>query len=137
MLHDMNVGGTEKSFLTLLSVLPQEKYDVTVLLLEKFGAYLNLLPKWVNVEYVKGFSSMKNIIMDPPLQTIKYTLKKGRVLKALRLSIVYLKAKLSNNWIHFYKDVLKAYPKLEGYDTAVAYAGPSDFISYFIADKVN
>ncbi|HBL05834.1 MAG TPA: glycosyltransferase, partial [Clostridium sp.] len=37
MLSSMNIGGVEKSLLSLLSVIPKDKYNVTILLLEKKG----------------------------------------------------------------------------------------------------
>lgn len=39
MISSMNIGGVEKSLLSLLSVLPKDKYDVTVLMLEKKGDF--------------------------------------------------------------------------------------------------
>lgn len=45
MLGSMNIGGVEKSFLSLLSVLPKEKYDITLLLLEKKGRIYGTYPR--------------------------------------------------------------------------------------------
>ena len=39
MVSSMNIGGVEKSLLSLLSVISKEKYDVTVLMLEKRGGF--------------------------------------------------------------------------------------------------
>ncbi len=135
MIHNMNVGGTEKSLLSLLSVLDKNKYDVTVLMLEKFGGYLKSIPNWVNVEYVSEYDKMKPIVMNPPLHTIKDFIKKGKLIKAVTTLYAYTQAKLSDNWVFFYKQVLKNYP-IASYDIAVAYAGPSDFITYFIAERI-
>lgn len=43
MLSSMNIGGVEKSFLSLLSKMPKEKYEITLLLLEKKGGFLKLI----------------------------------------------------------------------------------------------
>ena len=42
MMIDMNVGGTEKAFLNLVSEIDFTKYDVTLLLLEEKGGVYNV-----------------------------------------------------------------------------------------------
>lgn len=63
MVSSMNIGGVEKSLLSLLSVIPKEKYDVTVLMLEKRGGFLKQLPSWVKIEEVTWFENLKPKIM--------------------------------------------------------------------------
>ena len=55
MLINMNVGGTEKALLTMLSEINNKQYDVTLLMLEEYGGFLNQIPSWVNVKYIKDF----------------------------------------------------------------------------------
>ena len=55
MVINMNVGGTEKALLTMLSEINNEQYDVTLLMLEEYGGFLNQIPSWVNVKYVKSY----------------------------------------------------------------------------------
>ena len=136
MIHNMNVGGTEKSLLSLLSALDQSKYDVTVLMLEKYGGYLDDIPRWVKIKFVENYDQMKPIVMDPPIQTIKRLIKNKKYNIALETTISYLKAKSFNNWAYFYKQVLKNYT-VESYDIAIAYAGPSDFITYFVSERID
>ena len=50
MVTSMNIGGVEKSLLSLLSVIPKDKYDITLLLLDKSGGFLDYIPSWVKVE---------------------------------------------------------------------------------------
>ena len=47
MVSSMNIGGVEKSLLSLLSTISREKYEITVLLLEKKGGFLNHIPSWI------------------------------------------------------------------------------------------
>ena len=61
MINTMNLGGTEKSLISLLSVISRDKHDVTILMLEKYGELQYFIPKWVKVEYLNGYSSIKNI----------------------------------------------------------------------------
>ena len=41
VLSSMNIGGVEKSLLSLLSTFPKGKYNVTILLLNKKGGFLD------------------------------------------------------------------------------------------------
>ena len=137
MINTMNLGGTEKSLISLLSVMSPEKYDVTLLILEKHGELHDFIPNWVKVEYLNEYSSIKNIISKPPHKTIIEFLKRGRLIKVLKIFNIYVKYKISKNFDCFYYEVLKNYKTIEEYDIAIAYAGPFDFISYFIVKKIN
>ncbi|WP_243462874.1 hypothetical protein [Mesobacillus boroniphilus] len=44
MVINMNVGGTEKALLNMIDVMPEDKYEITILMLEKFGGFLNAIP---------------------------------------------------------------------------------------------
>tara|TARA_B100000795_G_scaffold125219_1_gene93446 strand:+ start:2016 stop:3155 length:1140 start_codon:yes stop_codon:yes gene_type:complete len=133
----MNLGGTEKSLISLLSVMSRDKHDVTILMLEKYGELQYFIPKWVKVEYLNGYSSIKNIISKPPHKTIIEFLKRGRLIKVLKIFNTYVKYKISKNFDCFYFEVLKKHKTIKEYDIAIAYAGPFDFISYFIVKKIN
>jgi len=137
MINTMNLGGTEKSLISLLSVMSRDKHDVTILMLEKYGELQYFIPKWVKVEYLNGYSSIKNIISKPPHKTIIEFLKRGRLIKVLKIFNTYVKYKISKNFDCFYFEVLKKHKTIEEYDIAIAYAGPFDFISYFIVKKIN
>ena len=137
MINTMNLGGTEKSLISLLSVMSRDKHDVTILILEKYGELQYFIPKWVKIEYLQQYSNIKNIVSRPPLQTIMESIKRGRLFKASWLLIIYIIYKMSKNFDYFYYEALKNI-KLNGkYDIAIAYAGPFDFISYFIVKKIN
>ena len=51
----MNCAGTEKSFLSFLSVLDREKYDVTLLLAKAEGLLMDQIPSWVNVRFMEKY----------------------------------------------------------------------------------
>ena len=62
--------------------------------------------------------------------------KKGKLIKALTLCGIYLLTKLLGERTLYFKYLLRKTPVLEKeYDVAVAYAGPMDFISYFVVKK--
>ena len=71
MLSSMNIGGVEKSFLSLASRLSPEKYDITLLLLEKKGGFLESIPSYVKVEECQWFKEIKSTLMNSPYDIIK------------------------------------------------------------------
>jgi glycosyltransferase involved in cell wall biosynthesis len=138
MVSSMNIGGVEKSLLSLLSVLPKEKYDITILLLEKKGGFLKYIPNGVKVEEAEWFKEVKPLIMQPPQQTIKNYYLKKQYTKILFFLWSYFFSKHSNNRYIFYREVFKNVPtNPDQFDIAIAYQGPTDTIDYYIANKVN
>ena len=62
MLINMNVGGTEKALLNMIEEIPKDKYEITILMLEEYGGFLNFIPPGVNIEYVKGYKEIKECL---------------------------------------------------------------------------
>ena len=50
VLKDMNVGGVEKSLISLLNEMDFDEYKVTVLLLKNYGGFLDAIPNGVEVK---------------------------------------------------------------------------------------
>ncbi|MET7020725.1 glycosyltransferase [Bacillus mycoides] len=137
MISSMNIGGVEKSLLSLLSVLPKDKYDVTVLMLEKKGGFLKQLPSWVKIEEAAWFESIKPKIMQPPKKTIKEYFKNKKYIKALNFLLSYVVSKKLKDRYVFYKEIFKDIPHNKNkYDIAIAYQGPTDIIDYYVVNKV-
>ena len=137
MVSSMNIGGVEKSLLSLLSVMPKEKYDITVLTLEKKGGFLDYIPSYIKVEEAAWFKEIKPIIMESPQRTIKKYLKENKVFKIPTFIYSYYKSKNTDNRYIYYKNILKSIPENEGeYDVAIAYAGPTEIIDAYITHKV-
>src|SRR5690625_217040 len=139
MLSSMNIDGVDKSLLTRHSAMTQDKYDITLLLVEKKGGFMKLVPDWVKVEEASWFEQVKPIIMQPPQQTIKDYIKRKEFFKVPTFIYSYiLSEKLFKNRYIFYKNVFKTVPDHdEDYDIAISYQGPTDIIDYYIANKVN
>jgi glycosyltransferase involved in cell wall biosynthesis len=138
MVSSMNIGGVEKSLLSLLSVIPKKKYDVTLLLLEKKGGFLEYIPDWVNVEEATWYRDIKPVIMQAPQKTIKNYWNNKQYRKILSFVCTYFISKQLDNRHFYYKQVLKGIPNnTNEYDAAVAYQGPTDIIDFYIANKVN
>ena len=137
MVSSMNIGGVEKSLLSLLSVMPKEKYDITVLTLEKKGGFLDYIPSYITVEEAAWFKEIKPIIMESPQRTIKKYLKENKVFKIPTFIYSYYKSKNTDNRYIYYKNILKSIPENEDeYDVAIAYAGPTEIIDAYITHKV-
>ncbi|MDN4526720.1 glycosyltransferase [Fictibacillus fluitans] len=137
MVINMNIGGTEKALLSLLQEIPQEKYDVTVLMLEKYGGFLDLIPAWVNVKILDGYLEIKDELNNPPKTVAINYFKKGRLIETIKICAYHGMAKVMKERTQYYKYLLKKFNTYENdYDIAVAYAGPMDFISYFIIYKI-
>lgn len=137
MVSSMNIGGVEKSLLSLLSVIPRDKYKITVLVLEKKGGFLDYIPDWVKVEEAEWFKEFQPIIMQPPHQTIKDYFYNRQFLRILSFTLVYYISKLLDNRYLYYKQVFASIPHNGNtYDLAITYQGPTDIIDYYIAHKV-
>ncbi len=132
----MNLGGTEKAMLSFIGAIKGKGVKVTVLLLEDGGALRDEIPDWVDVQILELFDSIKPIIFDPPLDLIKQQLKKKEIGKSISTLVRYAKVKLSKSWYLNYAAALASYTSIYSADIAIAYAGPSDFISYFILNYV-
>jgi glycosyltransferase involved in cell wall biosynthesis len=137
MIGMMNVGGVEKSLLSLISTLSKEKYDVTILMLEMKGELLKEIPDWVRIEEAKWFKEIKSIILQSPYQTINNYRLKSEYLKIIDFTITYKISQKTGNRYYYYKQILKDIPThTDMYDIAVAYQGPNDVIDFYVANKV-
>ncbi|HDR7516903.1 glycosyltransferase [Bacillus mobilis] len=137
MVINMNIGGTEKALLNMVAEIPKEKYEVTILMLEKKGDFLNFIPKGVRIEYVKDYEEMQYILNKPTRLVIADFIKQRKIVKALQLTVLYVISKIMKERSVIFKYCLQNYEgAYKNYDIAIAYAGPMDFISYFVANKV-
>lgn len=137
MVSSMNIGGVEKSLLSLLGVIPKDKYDITVLTLDKRGGFLEYIPEHVKIVEAEWFKEIKPIIMEAPQNTIKIYLKFGKIFKIISFIYSYYKSKNTGDRYIYYKNIIKSIPVNEGYyDVAIAYAGPTEIIDAYIGHKV-
>lgn len=138
LLSSMNVGGVEKAFLGLLSTLSSEENEVHLGLVSKKGGLLSQLPKTVHIHEVSIYRQYWRYINDPPLWTIKALLKQWHLWEAFIHLLLYAHFKLTGSRYWFYRYLLRYEPMMAGsYDVAVAFAGPSQMIDYYICKKVD
>ena len=137
MVSSMNIGGVEKSLLSLLAVIPKEKYEITILTLDKKGGFLEYIPNNVKLIEAEWFKYIKPIIMDTPQNIIKRYINNYEFIKIPSFIYSYFKSKKTNDRYIYYKHVLKSIPECkEKYDAAIAYAGPTEIIDAYISRKV-
>lgn len=137
MVISMNVGGTEKALLNMIAEMPKDRYEITILMLEKKGSFLNAIPQDVHVEYVSGYQNIKDQLQQPTHKLALKFLRKGEIRKSLDIILPNIIARITKDKSHVFKHLLREKPVFENeYDIAVAYAGPMDFISYFVVSKI-
>lgn len=138
MVSSMNIGGVEKSLISLISVIPKDKYDITILTLEKKGGFLEYIPKHVKLKEAEWFKDIRPIIMESPQNTIKRYLRARKIFKIPSFIYSYYKSKNTGDRYIYYKNILKSIPNNnEYYDAAIAYAGPTEIIDAYVTHKVN
>ncbi|MCI8387772.1 MAG: glycosyltransferase [Clostridiales bacterium] len=137
----MNCAGTEKSFLSFLSCLDFERFDVTLLLAKREGLLLDQLPKQVKVVIMEKYGDLfllsgRNaartlfncFVKENPLtlfEIFPYFIGSALTRGAKRASIAY------RMWVHF----MQKMPEIKDeYDVAVAYWG--DRTMFYMCDKV-
>lgn len=137
MVINMNIGGTEKALLNMISEMSMEEFDITILMLEKYGGFLDSIPKGVHLKYVEGYDKIKGLLNKPPKEIVLTLIKERKVFKGLHLLYLYCISKVLNNRSMLFEKIINNIPDLHSeYDVAVAYAGPMDFISYFVLKKI-
>ena len=137
MCINMNIGGTEKALLNMINEIPRDEYEVTILMLEESGGFLSFIPDWVNVKYIENFDKIRDVLNQPPIKLVKCYIKKLKFISSFNIVLLHIISKFMGERSLYFKWVLRKYPNIsEVYDIAVAYAGPMDFITYFVFDKI-
>ncbi|WP_165444908.1 glycosyltransferase [Gracilibacillus phocaeensis] len=138
MVINMNVGGTERSLLNRIAEMPENQYDITILMLEKRGGFLASIPAHVKVTSIDEYPTIKEMLNSPLRKMLRNNFQKDKRINDWRPFFRQLGARFMRNRGYFLNYVLKNTPNLPtAYDVAVAYAGPMDLISYFVCHKIN
>ena len=125
--YGLGIGGIEKCLVNLLNVLPEEKFDIDVLLMNPEIDLTDQIKQ--KVKYIDSFKYVMNTT-----DTMREIKEYGGVFKNLKKFLSYcvfrLRVKLRlNAW--------KTFRKLpEHYDIAIAYS-QNDYSPYYVIDKVS
>lgn len=137
LLSSMNVGGVEKAFLSMIALIPKDRYEIHLGLLSLRGGFLDEVPKHVIIHHIDCYAEHKKIINDPPLKVIKELLIQKYFIKAFIQLLLYIHFKLTHNRYWLYEYILRKEPMFPiNFDLAVAYAGPSQSIDYYVCKKI-
>ena len=137
----MNCAGTEKSFLSFLSALDFERFDVTLLLAKKEGLLMDQLPPQVKVVVMEKYGDMFLLSGRNAAKTLTDCFVKENPLTLFEIFPYFVGSALTRGarrasiatkmWLHF----MKKMPEIkEEYDVAVAYWG--DRTMFYMCDKV-
>ena len=137
----MNCAGSEKSFLSFLSCLDFERFDVTLLLAKREGLLMDQLPPEVRVEVMEKYGDMFLLSGKNAARTLIDCFVKANPLTLFEILPYFLgsvftkgerRASIATKmWLHF----MEKMPAVkESYDIAVAYWG--DRTMFYMCDKV-
>ncbi len=137
----MDCRGTEKSFLSFLSALDLDRYDVTLLLAKKEGLLLDQIPANVKVQIMEKYGDMFLLSAKNAMKTMFDCFVKENPLSLFEIFPYFVKtlftkgekraAHATKMWVHF----MQKMPEIKDeYDVAVAYWG--DRTMFYMCDKV-
>jgi len=129
-LINMSLGGTEKSFLNLLSELP-ESHDIDLLLLKEQGELLKDIPENVHVYTLDNSAEINEFLKLGSRRFALRELQRRRLSSFVKNMVVWvlLKLKLIKHPFYGISHYLKELD--ETYDYAIAYAGIHNLIAYY------
>lgn len=136
----MNSGGTEKSFLSLAEAIDYTKYDVDLLLAKKEGAFMDLIPKEVNViemeKYGEHFlQSGKNAVQNLWSTFVKDNPFALFEILPYFLKIIFNRKKKTKYVIELWIKMARKFAPIETkYDAAISFWG--DRAMFYMVDKV-
>lgn len=130
-MYNLEIGGAEKSLLSILNEIDYSKYNVDLFLYEHSGELINELPKDVNL--LPEIAIYKTLC-----ESTKLTFKKGYMKLGLIRTIAKYRAKLNKIPLAYdqYMNELanKVLPNINGeYDIAISNIWPHNLVT----DKVN
>lgn len=131
----MILGGLEKSLLSLLNVLPSDKFEITVMLVKKRGALLSQIPKEVEVLEIPISNDVSDELLAGGAKAIVlHSLKKLNFARAINISIKkFFKLDPVPELKIKYCDI----PDFEGkFDVAIAYQMHMPFIVKYVSKNI-
>ncbi len=142
----MDAAGTEKSFLSFLSALDFDRYEVDLLLAEADGLFLSMIPPQVRVMEMKEYGALFTMSGKTAARTLFNLFVKKNILTGFEilpyfLTILFCKKKRTaaaeQLWCHMMQKLPEASAisdSLPHYDAAIAYWG--DRTMFYMIDKV-
>jgi glycosyltransferase involved in cell wall biosynthesis len=136
--YDMEVGGVERSLISMLENIDNTRYKIDLMLFKHQGDFMNLLPQNSNLlPEVPQYSTFRKSIVET-FRDKHYTIGFSRILSKVKTNLVN-KTKRFEEPGYFQMQMMWKYalpflPEIKDeYDVAISYLWPHDFI----AEKVN
>ena len=139
VIESMNIGGTEKALLSMISEIPKNKYDMTILLLENRGEFLDHIPKHIKIKCLDEYMILEKYIRKSAKELLIEEIKKRKYIQSLRTLFYYSISRISGDYnIYFNNKIMNRIETLvDEYDVAVSYQGPpSHFSAYLVSKKI-
>ena len=125
--YGLGIGGIEKCLVNLINTLPEDRYDVDILLMNPEYDFRDQLRR--PVRFLPMFDYVANVH-----DTLPEIQKRGGILKNPGLFLRWVLFRLE---LKFGKKPWRWFRRLpEHYDVAVAYS-QNDLSAYYVIDKVN
>ncbi|MDE5413792.1 glycosyltransferase [Alkalihalobacterium chitinilyticum] len=131
---DMEVGGVERSLISMLENFNYDNYQVDLMLYRHQGDFMNLIPEQVNLlpeipQYATFRKSINEVIKEK-----RYAIGTARLLSKLSVDFYNKKKKIAEPGYYqmqlMWKYALPFLPRLTGeYDAAISYLWPHDFVA--------
>lgn len=134
IIDSLNIGGAEKSLVTLLNVMDYAKYKVDLLMFSRGGEFEKLVPKEVNILEVPNYFKYCAIEwkhIGEKLKKTKYMCAQIKYSCYIRINHLDHKSKAVALWKYCEKCIEN---NSVYYDTAIAYA--QGLPTFYLVDKV-
>ena len=132
-IHTLYGGGAEKSLISFLNSIPENKYDIDLLLISKTGLFLPLVPSWINI--IDATFPYKCLAVSP--HNIRYYLKHGIKYWFKKIFVMHkYKQETGLSFSQYlWKNWSSSIPVFQKqYDVAISYN--DGITNYYVIDKV-
>ena len=125
------VGGVERALIQMIKKMPKDKFDITIGVCHLGGELENEIDKSVKiVELPQINDSIKSILIE--------NLKKGNILKILKILFYTLMCRFNNDYNRKCEYRSKIYEKMKDkYDIAVCYHKPTDLPVPYVLNNID
>lgn len=137
VLDELNIGGVEKSFISLINNIPADKYDIDLGLIFNEGELKKYIPKHVNVFEIKSLQNFASATRNKK-KYILGLIRQFQFLRLCKLTYLTIIAKITKSNIPVYRYFLdNNKDNLSAYDVALSFQGPQEFSDYYVSQLVN
>ncbi|MDE6300710.1 MAG: glycosyltransferase [Muribaculaceae bacterium] len=136
VVDSLNVGGVEKCLLTTLNHLPEDKYDLTVGVVNRTGDFLQFIPPHVRVVEINSLHRNQwRWRIDTGI--VREMLKPSRLGSLFMIPWLRLVSKVRGTLIPLYSHYVNAHTDdMPEFDVAIAFQGPSQLLDYYVGRVV-